>query len=55
MRGGRDGVGGRVGGEFRLGERADHEDLVTVRIDGGSAGEPVGGKAAGEPALELIR
>ena len=50
----RHGVGRRVGGEFRLGERSDDEDLVAVRVDGGGADEPVGGKAAGEPALELI-
>ena len=48
------GVGCRVGGEFRLGERSDDEDLVAVRIHGWGAAEPVGGEAAGEPALELI-
>ena len=47
-------VGRRVGGQFGLGERADDEDLVAVRLDGRGADEPVGGKPAGEPALELI-
>ena len=50
----RHGVGRRVGREFRLGERADDEDLVAVRVHGRGAAEPVGGEAAGEPALELI-
>ena len=50
----RHGVGRRVGGKFRLGQRPDDEDLVAVRVHGGGSGEPVGGQAAGEPALELI-
>ena len=42
--------------EFWLRQRSHHElILVAVRFDGGGADEPVGGKPAGEPALELIR
>ncbi len=41
-------------GELGLREGADDQDLVPVGRHDGGAHEPVGGDAAGEPALELI-
>jgi hypothetical protein len=47
-------LGGGVGRQLGLREGADDQDLVPVGRHDGGPHEPVGGDAAGEPALELI-